>query len=85
MNILKQSTNEETRTLRIYTQEMSMSWTFNSVLQMYAADTILREIGLQLSLSDIANLFNRIKRKENFNTFRDASIFVYEYLRGELL
>lgn len=81
MLVLKSTVDEEQKKVRVYTEEMSMSWTFKSVLQAYAVDAILKEIGHELALSDIAILCSHIK-KQKLSTLRDASIFVYEFIKG---
>lgn len=81
MMVIKSTVDEEQRKVRVYTEEMSMSWTFKTILQCYVIDAILKEIGHELALSDIAILCTHVKKQKMF-TLRDAIDYVREFIAG---
>lgn len=61
--------------LRIYLDDMSMTWSFKSPLKMYTAHAIMDEIGGSITLSDCSRIFATLN-KSKVETLRDACDFV---------
>lgn len=75
MKIVAMALDASNSKLRIYLDDMSMTWSFKSPLKMYTAHAIMDEIGGSMSLADCSRIFATLN-KSKMETLKDACDFV---------
>ena len=75
MKIIAMALDASNSKLRVYTEELNMTWSFKSPIKMYTAHAILDEMGYTMALSDCSRVFAELNKRK-IESLKDACDFV---------